>query len=253
MSQPKLTELSRTANQLDAKPEQIKTVTSPHPLRQEQALLRELISGDLPPMGELSFKISNSKVREREQMERIGQLERALEQSLGYLHDLRQQVRNQQMLETQLAAAEAFANVQQQAIAELKQQLARQQFSLAQLQHARWKLEKERDRFMQIEQQNLVLQAQILQQFQQAGEDAAAVQYWKEVALQLKEALEKLLIDRTPDRIVEVAKLLSAAQTLGEITATLPAAESMLAADWQQPLAVELPPFLTLGRTPNPE
>lgn len=169
------------------------------------------------------------------------------------MQDLRQQIANQQILETQLAAAEAFANVQQQAIAELKQQLAQQQFSLAQLQHARWELERERDRYIQIEQQNLALQAQILQQFQQAYEDAAAVQYWKEVALQLKEALTKLLIDRTPDRIVEVSKLLSAAQTLGEIEAAVPAAESMLAADWKQPLSVELPPFLTRGRVPNLE
>ena len=66
MSQPKLTELSRTNNQLDAKPEQIETV-SPQPLKQEQALLREIICVNSPPITEkLSFRISNNKARERE-------------------------------------------------------------------------------------------------------------------------------------------------------------------------------------------
>lgn len=75
------------------------------------------------------------KERVRSQTERIRALEQALDQSLASLDDLRSQVVNQQFLEQQLASTEAFANVQQQAIHQLKLQFAQEKAELeAQLQ-----------------------------------------------------------------------------------------------------------------------
>jgi predicted nucleic acid-binding Zn-ribbon protein len=61
---------------------------------------------------------------------RIQQLEQALDQALSYIEELRQQVQNQHLLETQLADTEDYASVQQQAILQLKSQLAEQQQEL---------------------------------------------------------------------------------------------------------------------------
>jgi chromosome segregation ATPase len=51
-------------------------------------------------------------------------LQQALDQALGSLEELRTQVQDKQWIETQLAHTEQYANVQQQAIAQLKQQLS---------------------------------------------------------------------------------------------------------------------------------
>lgn len=61
------------------------------------------------------------------QGERISHLEQALDQTLGSLHDLRLQLVDQQLLEAHLASTEEISNVQQQAITQLKRQLAQQQ------------------------------------------------------------------------------------------------------------------------------
>jgi len=58
-----------------------------------------------------------------EQVERIHQLEQALDQSLTSIEELRQRIVHQEFLEAQLASTEEIANVQQQAIARLKLQL----------------------------------------------------------------------------------------------------------------------------------
>jgi chromosome segregation ATPase len=62
-----------------------------------------------------------------EQLSRIYHLEQALDQALLYLDELRVRVRDQGILETQLATTEEFSSIQQQAIAQLKLQLERQQ------------------------------------------------------------------------------------------------------------------------------
>ncbi len=67
----------------------------------------------------------------REQAERIQQLEKALDQSLASLEDLRRQLIDQQFLEAQLASTEEISNIQQQAITQLKWQLGQQQQTLA--------------------------------------------------------------------------------------------------------------------------
>ena len=64
------------------------------------------------------------------QVERIRQLEQALDQSLASLDELRLQIVDQQLLEKQLATTEEISNIQQQAIARLKLQLAQQQQAL---------------------------------------------------------------------------------------------------------------------------
>lgn len=67
------------------------------------------------------------------QVNRIQSLERALDQSLLVVEELRKQLVNQQFLEDQLAATEEIANIQQRAITQLKQQLAQQQHSAVNL------------------------------------------------------------------------------------------------------------------------
>ncbi|MDB9528007.1 hypothetical protein PN498_18580 [Oscillatoria sp. CS-180] len=57
-------------------------------------------------------------------VQRVCLLQQALDQALGSLDELTAQVRDKQWVETQLANTEKYANVQQQAIAHLKQQLA---------------------------------------------------------------------------------------------------------------------------------
>lgn len=57
------------------------------------------------------------------QADRIAQLERALDQTLVQVHDIRSQLVRQEWIEEQLAATEEFANVQQQAILHLKDQI----------------------------------------------------------------------------------------------------------------------------------
>jgi chromosome segregation ATPase len=65
-----------------------------------------------------------------EQVERIHHLEQALDQSVSSAADLRLQLVNQQFLEAQLASTEEIANIQQQAIIQLKQRLAQKQSAL---------------------------------------------------------------------------------------------------------------------------
>lgn len=62
-----------------------------------------------------------------EQGTRIYHLEQALDQALLYLDELRLKIRDQGILETQLATTEEYASIQRQAIAQLKMQLERQQ------------------------------------------------------------------------------------------------------------------------------
>lgn len=66
----------------------------------------------------------------RKQLERIKDLERALDQSLASLEEVRVQLVDQHFLENQLAATEEIANIQQRAISQLKQQLSQQQQTL---------------------------------------------------------------------------------------------------------------------------
>ena len=71
----------------------------------------------------------------RHQLERIQDLELALDQSISNLNELRLQIVNQRFLEEQLASTEEIANVQQQAIYQLKRQFAEKQSAFEQQIH----------------------------------------------------------------------------------------------------------------------
>ncbi|WP_088890407.1 hypothetical protein [Leptolyngbya ohadii] len=75
-------------------------------------------------------ELTQARDLDRERTTRIHHLEQALDQALVYLEEMKVQVQEQSLLETQLAATEEFSQVQQQAIARLKLQLAEQQQSL---------------------------------------------------------------------------------------------------------------------------
>jgi len=64
-------------------------------------------------------------------VDRIHDLERALDQSLILVDELRRQLVDQELLENQLAATEEIANIQQRAITQLKQQLTHHQIVTA--------------------------------------------------------------------------------------------------------------------------
>lgn len=74
--------------------------------------------------------LNQMRALEHERVSRIYHLEKALDQALVYLKELRGQIQVQSILETQLAQTEAFASVQQQAIVRLKQQLQQQEQTL---------------------------------------------------------------------------------------------------------------------------
>lgn len=75
----------------------------------------------------LLTELTQLRSQERERIARIHHLEQALDQALSCMDELRLQMQDQGLLETQLAATEKFASVQQQAIARLKVRLKQQQ------------------------------------------------------------------------------------------------------------------------------
>lgn len=75
-------------------------------------------------------ELAQKRSLDEKRLERICHLEQVLDQSLSYLSELRLQVQDQQALETQLATTEEFSQVQQQAIVQLRAQLAEQQQAL---------------------------------------------------------------------------------------------------------------------------
>lgn len=75
-------------------------------------------------------ELEQARDLDRERTTRIHHLEQALDQALACLDEIRIQVREQSILEKQLAATEEFSQVQQQAIARLKLQLTEQQQAL---------------------------------------------------------------------------------------------------------------------------
>jgi myosin heavy subunit len=74
--------------------------------------------------------LAQAQALDQERLARIYHLEQALDQALICLDEARAQVRDQQVLETLLANTEEFAYVQQQAIAQLKLDLAEQRQAL---------------------------------------------------------------------------------------------------------------------------
>lgn len=80
-----------------------------------------------PQYTRLLSELAQLRSQERERIARIHHLEQALDQALSCMDELRLQMQDQGLLETQLAATEKFASVQQQAIARLKVRLKQQQ------------------------------------------------------------------------------------------------------------------------------
>jgi chromosome segregation ATPase len=86
-----------------------------------------LIPEDSPPDTPEFLRLQD---RVQAQQRRIRDLEMALDQSLASLSELRSQIVDQSFLERQLASTEEIANVQQQAIHQLKLQFAQQKAEL---------------------------------------------------------------------------------------------------------------------------
>lgn len=118
----------------DMAPSEPRSVSSPVPTSfnmvgsQKQELNRQNDVADessRPSLMDEDLALLRSQMQKH--VDRIRNLERALDQSLILVAELREQLVDQQFLEKQLAATEEIANIQQQAITKLKQQLADQQ------------------------------------------------------------------------------------------------------------------------------
>ncbi len=80
-------------------------------------------------------ELEQMQAQSRHDLERIQDLELALDQSISNLNELRLQIIDQRFLEEQLASTEEIANVQQQAIHQLKRQFSEKQAALEQQIH----------------------------------------------------------------------------------------------------------------------
>jgi chromosome segregation ATPase len=168
----------------------------------------------------------------RQQADRIHNLEEALEETVTSLEAAKSRLAEQEYLEAHLASTEETANVQQQAILQLKQQLsykshqlgqkdlafnqllqarksaeqrdqvyleteiAKQRQSQALLQQACRELEQEREtqqqRIQALEQQTAQMQEEILKQAQQSREYQTAIQHLKDYHLHQQAQISEL-------------------------------------------------------------
>ena len=143
----------------------------------------------------LQAELKQARSLSHEQSERIRHLEQALDQSLASLGEMQLQVINQHLLEAQLASTEEISNIQQQAIARLKLQLAQQQQVLS----AQLTETQARDRALQtllntMEALTQAQQQELAQLQTQIAHDRAGVQTYQQ---QLEAQLEPLQADLT--------------------------------------------------------
>ena len=96
----------------------------------DRSLVPEISAGS-----SILAEIDQMQTKIRHQLERIQDLELALDQSISNLNELRLQIIDQRFLEEQLASTEEIANVQQQAINQLKRQFAEKQTAFEQQIH----------------------------------------------------------------------------------------------------------------------
>lgn len=90
---------------------------------------QEACSPERPSLGQLqkvSSELTELQSLNQKRSERIEQLEKALDQTLSWFHELQSKIHEQQFLESQLALTEEYANLQYQEINRLKQQLSQQ-------------------------------------------------------------------------------------------------------------------------------
>ena len=113
-------------------------------------------------------ELAQSRSLNRDREERIVHLEQALDQLIVSLDDMKLQIRDQQFLEEQLAATEETANIQQQAIANLKFQINGKQKSLrahqdlvAQLEQAQQLVSEQEVTIAQLSQDLVTVRAQM--------------------------------------------------------------------------------------------
>ncbi|NJN87337.1 MAG: hypothetical protein HC881_14825 [Leptolyngbyaceae cyanobacterium SL_7_1] len=97
------------------------------------SVMRSILQAAPRDHATLWVELEQARSLNQQRVNRIYYLEQALDQALACLDELRERVQDQEVLEAQLALTEDFANVQQQAIVRLKQQLHQQQEKLAEL------------------------------------------------------------------------------------------------------------------------
>jgi chromosome segregation ATPase len=199
------------------KPEYPKSVLNPEVTKVDGAIVAELIA---------------ARQMLRQQNERVRNLEEALEETVTSLAAAKSRVAEQAYFEAHLASTEETANVQQQAILQLKHQLSQKHHQLSQkdmafnqllqarksaeqrdqdhleaeiakqrqtqalLQQACQELEQDRelqqDRMQQLEQQAAQMQEEILKQAQQSREYQTAIQHLKDYHLHLQAQITEL-------------------------------------------------------------
>jgi chromosome segregation ATPase len=219
--------------------------------------------------GAIVAELVTARSQMRQQADRIQDLELALDQTVRNLEELKGELLEQESLESHLAAIEETANVQQQAILQLKHQISQKDLALNQLfqvrvqpqeydrveaelaqqlqtqallQQACQELEAQcsdqQARMQEIEAQNAEMQEQILQQMQQGHEYETAVQHWRDRYLELHaQTMELKAVLETVDLPEPVAAV------LGKVAIESPAAKKRGIRPYQD-LSVDLPGFL---------
>jgi uncharacterized protein YjbI with pentapeptide repeats len=91
-----------------------------HPATQDPVYGPELLGENLEHLTQMGVIV-------RKQLERIQQLEKALDETLASVETFRLRLMEQEVVEHQLATTEDIANIQQRAIGQLRRQLAEQQ------------------------------------------------------------------------------------------------------------------------------
>jgi chromosome segregation ATPase len=124
---PKTGNVSRSEHLASAMPrnQASSTVTA-------QSAQAQFSPGQAPPSDYTAVLAELEQYRSlnQQRLRRIEQLEQVLDQALAFVSELQGRVQDMDLLETQLAMTEDFANVQQQAIVRLKRQLHEQQSTL---------------------------------------------------------------------------------------------------------------------------
>jgi chromosome segregation ATPase len=163
----------------------------------------------------------------QEQVERIRQLEQALDQSLASLQEMRLQVVDQQFLEAQLASTEEISNIQQQAIIRLKLQLTEQQQTLdTQLAEAQARDRNLHELLATMETLTQTQQVDLEQLRSQITQDRAEVQTYQ-ASLEQQLADFQAAFDTQQQRILDLeAQALSARTQAGELEARLEQAQN---------------------------
>jgi chromosome segregation ATPase len=158
-------------------------------------------------------ELADAQKLDRQRRSRIHHLEQALDQALACIDDLKRQLKDQTVLEHQLASTEEFSYVQRQAIARLKLQLSEQQQCLdTQILETQQRDQAVQELLETIEEMTQTQQQELERLRLRLMEDQQAVQRDRQRLNQQIQDLQSLL-DNRQQRVVQLESETLAART----------------------------------------